>query len=119
MANESRLFPIIFNPRGRQFHDVLNNGDCVIVVAVPWAMIAQHEAQALKNHSQSLEQLAARGGLATFKALAVIEGRSLPQRPVDHAAHNRKLLDMVYEQKIATSAKRVGGPAIGKERADG
>lgn len=43
---------------------------------IPWAMIAPHEAQALKNHGgQSLARLAERGGLAPCEALAVLEDR--------------------------------------------
>lgn len=42
---------------------------------IPFAMIAPHEAQALRNHSQSLERLAQRGGLAACEAIDIIEGR--------------------------------------------
>ena len=40
-----RLFPIMGGP------------------AIPWSMIRPHERQAERNHSQSLERLAQRGGL--------------------------------------------------------
>lgn len=42
---------------------------------IPWAMIAPHDAQARSNHSQSLERLAQRGGLAACEALDILEGR--------------------------------------------
>ncbi|UBM12817.1 hypothetical protein [Cupriavidus metallidurans] len=42
---------------------------------IPFAMIAPHEAQAQRNHGQSLERLAQRGGLAACEALDIIEGR--------------------------------------------
>lgn len=42
---------------------------------IPFAMIAPHELQAQRNHGQSLEQLAQRGGLAACEALDIIEGR--------------------------------------------
>lgn len=42
---------------------------------IPFAMIAPHEAQAQRNHGQSLERLAQRGGLAPSEALDIIEGR--------------------------------------------
>jgi hypothetical protein len=42
---------------------------------VPWSLIAPHEAQAQRNHSQSLERLAERGGLGSCEAVAVLEDR--------------------------------------------
>jgi len=42
---------------------------------IPFAMIAPHEAQAQRNHGQSLERIAQRGGLAACEALDIIEGR--------------------------------------------
>ena len=38
---------------------------------IPWAVLAPHEAQALKNHSQTLEQLANRGGLGPEEAYCI------------------------------------------------
>lgn len=46
-----------------------------LLKAIPWAMIAPHEPQAISNHSQSLERLAQRGGLAPCEALDIMEGR--------------------------------------------
>ena len=43
--------------------------------AIPWDMIAPHEAQAQENHQQSLATLARRCGLSPCEALAVIEDR--------------------------------------------
>jgi len=43
--------------------------------AIPWSVIAPHEAQALKNHDQSPERLAERGGLSVCEAVAVLEDR--------------------------------------------
>jgi hypothetical protein len=42
---------------------------------IPWALIAPHEKQAQRNHYQTLERLAERGGLSAREALAVIEDR--------------------------------------------
>ena len=42
---------------------------------IPFAMLVPHEAQALKNHSQSLNRLAERGGLAHSEAIDILEGR--------------------------------------------
>lgn len=41
--------------------------------SIPWAMIAMHERQARLNHSQSLEELAGRGGLSPREALWVLD----------------------------------------------
>ena len=42
--------------------------------AIPWEMIAPHEWQAKKNHDQSLDVLASRGGLGPEEALCVLHG---------------------------------------------
>lgn len=39
---------------------------------IPWDSIAPHEAQALKNHGQTLKRLAERGGLSWVEAYAVL-----------------------------------------------
>ncbi len=43
---------------------------------LPWSIIEPHEAQALKNHGQTLERLAERGGLSACEAVAILEDRS-------------------------------------------
>lgn len=42
---------------------------------IPWVVIAPHERQAQANHSQTLQRLAERGGLAPCEAVAVLEDR--------------------------------------------
>jgi hypothetical protein len=44
--------------------------------SIPWTMIAPYEDQAQRNHSQSLERLAERGGLSPFEAVRVLQCRS-------------------------------------------
>lgn len=44
--------------------------------SVPWAFVAPHEAQALRNHGQTLQRLAERGGLSAAEMLAVVTGRT-------------------------------------------
>ena len=41
--------------------------------SVPWAVMAPHEAAAMQNHSQSLDTLARRGGLAASEAWCVVK----------------------------------------------
>ena len=42
---------------------------------VPWAAIAPFEAQAQRNHKQSLQRLADRGGLHPVEVWAVMNGK--------------------------------------------
>lgn len=44
---------------------------------VPWSLLAPHEKRAKRNHDQSLEKLASRGGLGVTEMLAVLEDRGL------------------------------------------
>ena len=45
------------------------------ISSVSWSLFERHQEQALKNHSQTLERLAERGGLSCCEALAIIENR--------------------------------------------
>lgn len=55
-ASVGRLFPIQDGP------------------AVPWSVMAPHEAQCQKSHGQSLERIAERGGFSSSEAYAVVHG---------------------------------------------
>ncbi|CAB3850444.1 hypothetical protein LMG26846_01965 [Achromobacter insuavis] len=46
----------------------------ILLSEIPFAMIQPHEAQALRNHGQTLERLAQRGGLAASEAVAIMKG---------------------------------------------
>ncbi len=53
---------------------------------IPWRVIAPHAAQAERNHGQSLERLAERGGLCWAEAWGVLTGvpwHQLPRRQED------------------------------------
>lgn len=60
-------------------HDTMPIMKATLLSNIPMAVIAPHERQALKNHGQSLEKLAYRGGLSADEALAVLEDRSWRQ----------------------------------------
>ena len=45
-------------------------------VYIPYNIIAPHEAQAIRNHSQTLQRLAERGGLDWTEALAVLNDKT-------------------------------------------
>jgi hypothetical protein len=75
----------------------------VLMDNVPWDFIAPHEAQALRNHSQTLKRLAERGGLNAAEALDVVEGRphgSTPRR----ADAELPLINKVREWRAAIAS---------------
>jgi hypothetical protein len=53
--------------------------------SIPWKAIAPHERQADRNHRQTLERLAQRGGLSWCEACAVMEDRPWRKMPTDEA----------------------------------
>lgn len=91
----SRVFPIMIVERPTDdrssARQVRAAGGCVLVVGLPWDMIAPHEKQALRNHSQTLKRLAERGGLSAGEALAVLEGYSWDRAGVDEGANHNRL----------------------------
>jgi hypothetical protein len=44
---------------------------------IPWSLIEPHREQALRNHAQTLEQLASRGGLDPRETMAVLLDQNL------------------------------------------
>lgn len=55
------------------------------IKSVPWAVMEPHELQALRNHAQGLDRLAARGGVTPEEAVAIIEGRPWKRMPFSEA----------------------------------
>ncbi len=74
--NTGRLFPVMLPSQDYNRKRVKNPGLPECPTVIDWEMLAQHEAQAQCNHSQTLECLAQRGGLAPDEILAVIEDRA-------------------------------------------
>jgi len=60
---------------------------------IPWAVIEPHELQAQRNHTQTLERLAQRGGLSCTEALAVLENRNW--KPMQFEEARRQLYALV------------------------
>jgi len=54
-------------------------------VCVPLAIVLQHERQAKKNHSQTVQRLAERGGLSASELAAVLDDRDWRAMP-EHEA---------------------------------
>lgn len=79
------MFPILNDP---------------IIKAIPWAAILGHEAQAMKNHSQTLKGLASRGGLDVIEAYSIISDKPFPWRdftPTLRAAYRSALMRLLLE----------------------
>ena len=60
-----------------------------LLKAIPWAMIAPHEPQAISNHSQSLERLAQRGGYSVHLRQLVHSGAAWRGNPF--GIHSQKM----------------------------
>jgi len=72
-------------------------GHAVLLIGFPWDLVAAHEAQAVKNHSQSLQVLADRGGLDPIELLAVMQDRSVWSRGVSSADAQVALLRILEQ----------------------
>lgn len=81
-----RMFPIMTDHR--DVDAMRKTWGLAIVVAMPWPQMVEHEARAIKNHDQDIEELAARGGLSACEALAVLEERPWREMPIA-SAHAR------------------------------
>lgn len=65
-------------------------------MGIPWAMIAPHEAQAQRNHDQTLQRLYERGGLCACEACAVLEDRAW-RAFADHQLAEERLTQLLRE----------------------
>lgn len=90
MRNE-RMFPILGRSRvgGATY------------APIPWRVIAPHALQAMKNHDQTLERLAERGGLSPCEAIAVLEDRYWSSIP-DNTVAEQLLRKLVKELSAVT-----------------
>ena len=64
---------------------------------IPWDSIIPHEEQALRNHGQSLEKRASRGGLSWCEALAVLQDSKFIAMPEEEA--KEKVLALLPNQE--------------------
>jgi hypothetical protein len=67
--------------------------------SIPWEMIAPHELQAQKNHYQTLQKLAERGGLDESESIAILEDRPWKKMGEVEAREKLKLMIKEYEQR--------------------
>lgn len=72
--------------RANNLFPVLNEA-----IHVSWDMVELHNGQALRNHSQTIERLAERGGLGWGELIAVLEDR--PYGRIDKAAAREQVIE--------------------------
>jgi hypothetical protein len=63
--------------------------------SVPWVLLAPHEMQAERNHGQTLERLAERGGLSPCEMIAIIDDQPLDLSNMDEAAAVDRLIVLI------------------------
>ncbi len=76
--------------------------------SIPWSLIEPHAEQAKKNHDQTLEQLAARGGLGAAEIIPILKGKSYSEFwagiPNLHAFAVMKLIRLVHPETASPIA---------------
>lgn len=83
--NADRWFPILTGYRD-------------MVQRIPWGIIQPHEAQAIKNHGQSLYNLASRGGLNCVEAVAVLTDSEYPLSESYESKQNEEIREIFFRK---------------------
>jgi hypothetical protein len=69
---------------------------------VPWALVERHERQALRNHTQTVQRLAERGGLSLQELVDVLSGSSwATSADMPDAVASRTIKKRVEEHRAA------------------
>ena len=96
-----KLFPVLWHFNSTSYRAA----DCPRFV--PWGMISPHEKRASTNHGQSLERLAARGGLGVQELVAVIEDLPWSQvTSLTDALAVKKIKKYVADYETAEAASK-------------
>ena len=94
-----RVFPIMhagdYGSRGSTEKQLRAAGNLFAVVNIPWTLIEPHAQQAMRNHAQTLRQLAGRGGLDAREALDVIEGRGWGKCRLSEPEAHARLVSLI------------------------
>lgn len=69
---------------------------------IPWRVIAPHEEQAQRNHSQSLKRLAERGGLCWSEAWGVLTGVGWSRLPRNQEDRCKAAVLAIVQKETAT-----------------
>ena len=69
---------------------------------IPYDVIKLHEDQALKNHGQTLDRLAERGGLSWSEAYAVLTDSKIPfwDEYISDEFYEKKVKEIVSNTKL-------------------
>lgn len=69
---------------------------------IPYDVIKPHEDQALKNHGQTLDRLAERGGLSWAEAYAVLTDSKIPfcDEYISDEFYEKKVKEIVSNTKL-------------------
>lgn len=97
-----KMFPIMIDKKYQHY----------LPKEMRWEIIAPHQKQAKANHSQTLERLAERGGLAPCEILAVLQDR--PWLKMDHEQAINELADILEETHVCTGCHEpIKAPRLG------
>lgn len=73
---------------------------------VPWEKLAHIEAQAKSNHSQTLERLAARGGLSPEELWLAYNGKDLREMRAMTAEEHIAALKLIVDLSVTETPKK-------------
>lgn len=91
-----KMFPILFSYKIKEeIAAVRDANGTSVVIALPWLMVKEHEPQALRNHSQTVQRLAERGGLSAPEMCAVLENR--PYQTMGYPQAHARLKQLLSE----------------------
>lgn len=91
-----KTFPVLWQ-HGRNDVDRMLELHCPRLV--PWEFVAEHHEQCQKNHDQTLERLAERGGLAPSEMVAVVEDRPWHAMSIDDQVNQLNTLLKAWLEK--------------------
>lgn len=72
--------------------------------SIPWELIEPHREQAMKNHYQTLERLAQRGGLDPIELKSVLQDVCYPSG----CEERKEAIDWLNELLVTTEIKTLG-----------
>ena len=100
------LFPILYGYELKdRVREIRAAGVTMLVLGLPWSMIAPHEMQARSNHGgQTLRRLAERGGLGACEAVAVLNDRRWQRMTEADAQRELTALLAAYQAQRSTAA---------------
>lgn len=81
---------------------------------IPYDVIKPHEEQAMKNHGQTLDRLAERGGLGWSEAYAVLTDSKIPfcDEYISDEFYEKKVKEIVSNTKLTEHLKFNGGTSM-------